>query len=78
MFAEKFHSTVKGIHIALEVKTSFGNFTPVTGFSMGSSTQKPGLLADSRQRLHRKREKSRNLHTKSYKVKLERLQRSDF
>jgi hypothetical protein len=38
MFAEAFHSTVKSIHLALEVKTSFGNSTPVTGFSMESST----------------------------------------
>jgi hypothetical protein len=73
MFAEAFHSTVKGIHLALEVKTSFGNSTPTTGFSMGFGTQKPELLTDSCQRLHRKREKRRNLHTKSYKVKLERL-----
>jgi hypothetical protein len=28
MFTEAFHSTVKGIHLALEVKTSFGNSTP--------------------------------------------------
>jgi hypothetical protein len=25
MFVEAFHSTIKGIHLALEVKTSFGN-----------------------------------------------------
>jgi hypothetical protein len=28
MFAEAFHSTIKGIHVALEVKTSFDNSTP--------------------------------------------------
>jgi hypothetical protein len=39
MFAEAFHSTVKRIHLALEVKI----------------------------------EKRRNLHTKNYKAKLERL-----
>jgi hypothetical protein len=38
MFAEAFHSLVKGIHLALEVKISFGNSTPVMGFSMESST----------------------------------------
>jgi hypothetical protein len=27
MFAEAFYSTIKGIHLALEVKTSFGNST---------------------------------------------------
>jgi hypothetical protein len=73
MFVEAFHSIVKGIHLALEVKTSFGNSTPVMGFSIGSSIQKPGLPTDSHQRLRRKREKRRNLHTKSYKAKLERL-----
>jgi hypothetical protein len=71
MIAEAFHSTIKGIHLALEVKTSFGNSTPATGFSKASSTQKSGLPTDSHQRLHRKREKRRNLHTKSYKAKLE-------
>jgi hypothetical protein len=73
MFTEAFHSTVKGIHLALEVKTSFGNSTPAMGFSTGSSTQKPRLPTNSHQWLHQKREKSRNLHTKSYKAKLERL-----
>jgi hypothetical protein len=73
MFAEAFHSTVKGIHLALEVKTSFGDSMPATGFSTGSSTQKSGLPTEGHQRLHRKREKRRNLHIKSYKVKLERL-----
>jgi hypothetical protein len=28
MFVEAFHSTIKGIYLALEVKTSFGNSTP--------------------------------------------------
>jgi hypothetical protein len=73
MFAEAFHSIVKGIHLALEVKTSFSNSTPAMGFSTGSSTQKPGLPTDSRQWFRQKREKRRNLHTKNYKAKLERL-----
>jgi hypothetical protein len=38
MFVEAFHSTIKGIHLALEVKTSFGNSTFAMGFSMKSST----------------------------------------
>jgi hypothetical protein len=29
MFAEEFHSMIKGIHLALEVKTSFSNSTPM-------------------------------------------------
>jgi hypothetical protein len=28
MFVEAFHSMIKGIHLALEVKISFGNSTP--------------------------------------------------
>jgi hypothetical protein len=38
MFAEASHSMIKGIHLALEVKSSFGNFTPAMGFSMEFST----------------------------------------
>jgi hypothetical protein len=38
MLAEAFHSTIKGIHLALEVKTSFGNSVPARGSSMESST----------------------------------------
>jgi hypothetical protein len=38
MIVDAFHSTVKGIHLALEVKTSFGNSTPATGFSTEFST----------------------------------------
>jgi hypothetical protein len=70
MFAEAFYSTIKDIHLAIEVKTSFGNSTPATAFSTGSSTQKPELPTDSRQRLNRKREKKRNLHTEVTKQSL--------
>jgi hypothetical protein len=38
MLAEAFHSTVKGIHLALEVKTSFGNSKLVMGFSTEPNT----------------------------------------
>jgi hypothetical protein len=38
MFAEAFHSMIKDIHLALEVKTSFGNSTPATGLSVEFST----------------------------------------
>jgi hypothetical protein len=38
MFTEAFHSTIKDIHLALEVKTSFGNSTPPTGLSAESIT----------------------------------------
>jgi hypothetical protein len=47
MFAEVFQSMIKGIHLTLEVKTSFGNFTPVMGSSTESSSQKPRVPTDS-------------------------------
>jgi hypothetical protein len=43
MFAEVFHTTIKGIHLTLEVKTSFGNSTPTIGSYTESSTKKPEL-----------------------------------
>jgi hypothetical protein len=72
MFVEVFHSTIKGIHLALEVKTSFVNSTPMMGSSMESSSQKTGVPIDSHHWHHWKEEKE-NLHTKRYKAKLERL-----
>jgi hypothetical protein len=38
MFAEAIHSIIKDIHLALEVKTSFGNSKPMMGSSMESNT----------------------------------------
>jgi hypothetical protein len=38
MFVEVFHLMIEDIHLALEMKTSFGNSTPTTGSSMESST----------------------------------------
>jgi hypothetical protein len=55
MFAEAFHSAIKDIHLAIEVKTSFGNSTPVTGFNTESSTSRPGLPTDSHQWLRWKK-----------------------
>jgi hypothetical protein len=72
MFAKVFHSTINGIHLALKVKTSFGNSTSATGSSIESSYQKPGVPTDSHHRHHQKEGKE-NLHTKSYKAKLEQL-----
>jgi hypothetical protein len=43
MFVEVFHSTIKDIHLTLEVKTSFGNSTPTMSSSTESSTYFPGL-----------------------------------
>jgi hypothetical protein len=43
MFAEAFHSMIKGIHLALEVKTSFSIYMPATSSSTESSTYKPRL-----------------------------------
>jgi hypothetical protein len=45
----QFHSMIKVIHLALEVKTSFDNSTPVTGSSTESSSSKPVVPTDSRQ-----------------------------
>jgi hypothetical protein len=72
MFVEAFHSSIKDIHLILEVKNSFGNSTPTTGFSKESSYQKPGAPTDRRHRHHQKEGKE-NLHAKSYKAKLEQL-----
>jgi hypothetical protein len=67
------YDPVWGIHLALEVKTFFGNPTPVTVPGTESIPQKSVHPTDSYHRHHRKRERERNLHTKSYKAKLERL-----
>jgi hypothetical protein len=72
MFVEAFRSTIKDIHLALEVKTSFGNSTPVMGFSTESSSQKLRVPTDSHHQHHQKVEKE-NLHMKNYKAKLEQL-----
>jgi hypothetical protein len=72
MFVEAFHSTIKDIHLALEMKTSFDNSTPATSSSVESSSQKPGVPTDSRHR-HRQKAEKENVHMKCYKVKLERL-----
>jgi hypothetical protein len=69
--SKAFHSTIKGIHLALEVKTSFGNSTSATDSNTESSSQKPGVPTDSRHRHHRKQEEE-PAH-KGYKEKLERL-----
>jgi hypothetical protein len=70
MFAEAFHSTIKGIHLTLEVKTSCDNSTPVTGSSTESSSQKPEFPTNNH---HRHRWKEEDMHRKSYKVKLDQL-----
>jgi hypothetical protein len=62
---------IKGIHLTLEVKTSFDNSTRATGSSIESSSQKPAVPTDSHHRHHWKEEEE-NLHTKSYTAKLER------
>jgi hypothetical protein len=58
MFAEAFHSMIKGIHLALEVKTSFDNSTFVMGSSMESSSQKLGVPTNSRHWHRRKEEEA--------------------
>jgi hypothetical protein len=63
---------INGIHLALEVVTSFGKSMPAMGSSTESSSQKTRVPTDSRHRHHQK-EMKENLHTKIYKTKLERL-----
>jgi hypothetical protein len=64
MFVEAFHSTIKGTHLALEVKTTFGNSTPTTGSSTESSCQKPGVPTDSHHQHHQKGEHAHKKYTK--------------
>jgi hypothetical protein len=70
MFAEAFHSTIKDIHLALEVKTSFDNSTLVTGSSMESLSQELGVPTDSHHRHRWKREKKKHTHQKVTKQSL--------
>jgi hypothetical protein len=62
----------KSNHLTLELKTFFGNSTPMTGLSTESSSQKSRVPIDSHHR-HRQKEEMKNLHIKSYKAKLEQL-----
>jgi hypothetical protein len=63
MYAKAFHSTVKGIHLTLEMKTSFGTSMPATGSNMESSSQKPGVPTDSH-RQHPRRERKKLAYQK--------------
>jgi hypothetical protein len=72
MFAEAFTRHHKSTHLILEAKTIFDNSTPMTSSSTGSSSQKPRVPTDSHHWHHQQEEKE-NLHTKSYKAKLEQL-----
>jgi hypothetical protein len=63
---------IKGIHLTLEVKTSFGNSTPAMGSSTEFNSQKLVVPTNSQQRLRRNRRKE-DTCTQQLKVKLERL-----
>jgi hypothetical protein len=71
IFAEAFHLMIKDIHLTIEVKTSFDNSAFAMGSSMESSTRsldfnwQPSSTSPER--------RNRNLHTKSYKAKLDWL-----
>jgi hypothetical protein len=61
MFVEVFHSMIKCIHLTLEVKTSFGNSTPVAG---SSNLEFPltviiGIIGKTRRNLHTKKLQSK-------------------
>jgi hypothetical protein len=75
MFAEAFHSMIKGIHLALNVKTFFRNSTLVTGSSMESSSQKPGVPTDSHHRHRQKREREREEETYLQETTIAKLKR---
>jgi hypothetical protein len=59
-----FYSTIKDIYLALEVKTSFGNPTPVMGSGTESSSQKHGVPTNSHHRHRQKREKKKHAYQK--------------
>jgi hypothetical protein len=63
---------IKSIHLALEVKSSYGNSTPVMSPSTESSSQKPGVPTDSHQQ-HRQKRGKEETYTQQLKAKLERL-----
>jgi hypothetical protein len=73
---------IKDIHLALEVKTFFGNSTPMMGLSMESSTYKPELPTNNRHRHHWKRGEeetcTQQLKAKLEPLRLARLTRHDF
>jgi hypothetical protein len=54
---------IKGIDLALEVKTSFDNSTPVMSSGTESSSKKPGVPTNSHHQRRRKEEKE-DLHKK--------------
>jgi hypothetical protein len=62
MFVESINSMIKGIHLALEVKTSFGNSTPTTGYHL----------------LHRKRDEKKHAHQKVTKQSLSDYAQQDW
>jgi hypothetical protein len=64
MFAEAFHSMIKGIYLILEVKTSFSNSTPATDFSTESNTLKPGLALTAVNGFTERREEDKPAHKK--------------
>jgi hypothetical protein len=63
---------IKDIHLALEMKTSFGNSTPTTAPVQNPALRSLDFPLTAVNGLAGK-EKGRNLHTKSNKAKLERL-----
>jgi hypothetical protein len=71
MLAEVFHSTIKGIHLAPRCEDLYRLFYACDGLHYGIQHLEAWTSPDSRHRHHWKEE--RNLLTKSYKAKLERL-----
>jgi hypothetical protein len=61
-----------GIHLALEVKTSFANSTPTMVLAWNPALKSLEFQLTAVIGIA-ERERRRNLHTKNYKAKLERL-----
>jgi hypothetical protein len=61
---KSFNLTIKGIHLALNVKTFFDNSTPAIGPSMKSNSQKPGLPTARCHQHRQKGEKKKLAHKK--------------
>jgi hypothetical protein len=70
MFAEAFHSMIKGIHLTLKVNTSFANSMAASDSSTKSISQKPRVPTENHHRHHRKREKKKPTHQKVTKQNL--------
>jgi hypothetical protein len=64
MFATAFHSTIKGIHLALEVKISFGNSMSAMDYSTESGHRSLDFPLTAVNGFTRRREEEEPAHKK--------------